>query len=190
MRINSINNDADLDQYITENPELINQIEKTTQTYINIQAPFGMYKIMNVLGGGLAEINMICSSRLRWDDLPGKHVIFIGSYKTMNLLRSVNEKIGIRYDIKKGVLNYSVSDSIFEFNNRGQYEYASFVHFVTADGQKVIFFMCDSDVGNIATLKLLTEREGLLQLDKMIESTGSENYKAVFEVKGPGSYRF
>ncbi len=188
MRINNINSDNDLDQYITENPELINQIEKTDQTYINIQAPFGMYKIMNILGGGLANINMMYSSQLRWDDLPGNHVIFIGSYKTMNLLKPVNEKIGIHYDIRRGLLNYSVSDSVFKFDNHSQdnltYEYASFVHFATADGRKIIFFMCDSDVGNIATLKLLTEKEGLLQLDKMVESTGNGNYKAVFEVKG------
>ena len=185
MRINSINNNEDLDQYIAENPELIDRIEKTSQTYINSQAPFGIYKIMNILGGGLTDINMIYSSQLRWNDLPGNHIIFIGSYKTQNLLRPINEKIGISYDIKEGLLNYTTADSVISFNNHSlnnlTYEYASLVHFVTIDGRRIIFFMCDSDVGNIATL---TEKQGLSQLEKMAKQSGTENYKAVFEVKG------
>ncbi len=188
MRINSINSDSELDQYIARHPEQIGQIEKTTQTYINSQAPFGVYKIMNVLGGGLAEINMTYSSQLRWSDLPGTHVVFIGSYKTQNLLWSINEKIGVSYNIQKGLLNYALADTVLSFQNHSRdnltYEYASVVHFVTADGRKIIFFMCDSDVGNIATLKLLTEKQGLLQLEKMIPQNGTQNYKAVFEVKG------
>jgi len=188
MRINSINSDKDLDQYITRHPELINDIKKTDQTYINIQAPFGMYKIMNILGGGLADIKMMYSSQLRWDDLPGNHVIFIGSYKTQNLLRQINEKIGINYNIKGGFLNYTVADSVIAYNNHSQnqltYEYASFVHFATADGRKIVFFMCDSDLGNIATLKLLTEKQGWSQLEDIVKRQKLENYKVVFEVIG------
>lgn len=194
LRINNINSDSELDQYIAKNPELINQIEKTSQTYINIQAPFGMYKVMNILGGGLVDMNMTFSSQLRWNDLAGNHVIFIGSYKTQNLLRSINEKIGINYDIRDGLLNYTTKDSVIRFNNHSEknltYEYASFVHFVTSDGRKIIFFMCDSDLGNIATLKLLTEKQGLLQLENKVEQCGSENYKAVYEVKGRGQTDF
>ncbi|MDX9882751.1 MAG: hypothetical protein RBS73_11865 [Prolixibacteraceae bacterium] len=188
MRINNINNDSELDQYITGHPELIDRIEKTSQTYINTQAPFGIYKIMNVLGGGLADINMIYSSQLRWSDLPGNHVIFIGSYKTQNLLQPINEKIGIYYDVRQGLLNYTTADSVIRFRNHSlnnlMYEYASLVHFVTGDGRKIIFFMCDSDVGNIATLKMLTEKQGLLQLENAVIQKSSQNYKAVFEVKG------
>lgn len=188
MRINSINNDNDLDLYITDHPEFIERIEKTTQTYINAQAPFGIYRIMNILGGGLSDINMIYSSQLRWNDLPGNHVIFIGSYKTQNLLQSINEKIGISYDIKQRNLNYSVGDSLVIFKNHSlnnlAYEYATLVHFLTTDGRKVVFFMSDSDVGNIATLKLLTEKQGLVQLENTVGKIGSQNYKAVFEVKG------
>ncbi len=188
MRINSINNNGDLDQYIAEHPDLIDRIEKTSQTYINSQAPFGIYKIMNILGGGLTNMNMIYSSQLRWTDLPGNHVVFIGSYKTQNLLQPINEKIGIRYDIKEGLLNYTTADSIISFNNHSlnslTCEYASLVHFVTNDGRRILFFMCDSDVGNIATLKLLTEKQGLSQLESMVKQSGAQNYKAVFEVKG------
>ncbi len=188
MRIYNINNDNDLDQYIAEHPEFIDRIGKTNQTYINAQAPFGIYRIMNILGGGLSAMNMIYSSQLRWKDLPENHVIFIGSYKTQNILQPTNEKIGVRYDISNNTLLYQLGDSTVTYKNHSEnkleYEYAVMVHFVTNDGRNVIFFMCNNDVGNIATLKLLTEKQGLDELENAVRKMGSQNYKAVFEVKG------
>ena len=183
-----INSDDDLDRYISENPEMMEQIRKTTQTYINSQAPYGLYKIMTILGGGQSRVEMKYASNLRWEDMKNHHLIFVGSYKTQNILREANVNMGIDYRVRETKLYYSCADSTHIFNNHSDqyitYEYATVSYFQTPDGRRVLFFMCDSDVGNIATLKFLTEKETLNMLKKRVNRQGLTNFKAVFEVKG------
>ncbi len=183
-RVPNINSDQDLEKLINENPGFEEDIEKTTLTYINKQAPFGLYKIMSFLGGGKVEIDFQYSSNLRWEDVENKNVVFIGSYKTQNILKTVHKEIGIDYHINESKLFYQVGDSIFEYDARTQetfvMEYASLSRFITDDGRIVTSFMCNSDVGNMAVIKYLTNPENL----KGVNEFDGLNFKAVFEVQG------
>ena len=193
-RVTDINSDEDLDLRISENPELANDILKTEQTYINKQAPFGLYKIMSFLGGGQTEIELQYSSNLQWEHVDQRNVIFIGSYKTQNILRDIHHKLGIDYKIDIATLYYQAGDSIFEFglNITGNFvtEYASFSRFITEDGRNILSFMCNSDVGNIAVLKYMSDPDNLQQLEQLSKELESPNFKIVFEVRGQGNTDF
>ncbi|MEL7585763.1 MAG: hypothetical protein AAGU19_03545 [Prolixibacteraceae bacterium] len=187
VRDNQINSDVDYEQFLAENPSKADEMEKSKLTYINNQAPIGLFHIMNILGGGTA-IRMDYSSRIRMDEFRGHHMIFIGSFKTLRILAPAVEKMGLHYHIENSLLEYRTNDSIFRFDNRDDdylhYEYAGLIHFVTNDGRHVIFLLCDNDIGNIALVKYLTGSESIRPLEKAVKKTGSENFKGIFEVKG------
>lgn len=178
-----INSDEDLDAYLKVHPEAIGKIRKNNTTYINRQAPIGLFRLMNMFGGGVAQVEMKYSSQLKWEDTRNKHLIFIGSVKTLRFLKPTLEKAGLKYDLEHASFTYQTADSTLFFDNRHDnylnHEYSSLVHFCTADKRKVLFLLSDDDLGNIAAMKYLTDEQNGGFSDK-----STPNFKAVFEVKG------
>ena len=179
-----INSDEDLDAYLKTHPKLIDKIRKSNTTYINRQAPLGLFNIMKMLGGGVANVEIKYSSQLRWEDTRNKHLIFIGSIKTLQFLKPTLERVGLKYDLVHSSFTYKTADSTLFFDNRSEnyldHEYASLIHFCAKDGRKVLFLLSDADVGNIAAMKYLTDMKN----SDFQEKENEQNYKAVFEVKG------
>lgn len=178
-----INSDEDLDAYLKVHPEAIGKIRKNNTTYINRQAPIGLFRLMNMFGGGVAQVEMKYSSQLKWEDTRNKHMIFIGSVKTLRFLKPTLEKAGLKYDLEHASFTYQTADSTLFFDNRHDnylnHEYSSLVHFCTSDKRKVLFLLSDDDLGNIAAMKYLTDEQNGGFSDK-----STPNFKAVFEVKG------
>ncbi len=179
-----INSNEDLDAYLKIHPELIGKIRKSNKTYINNQAPLGLFRMMKMFGGGVADVEMKYSSQLRWEDTQNKHLIFIGSIKTLQFLKPTIEQVGLKYDLEHSSISYQTADSTFLFDNKYEnylnHEYSSLIHFCTNDGRKVLFLLSDADIGNIAAMKYLTDEHNS---DFQGKGNG-QNYKAVFEVKG------
>ncbi len=179
-----INSDEDLDAYLKLHPEAIGKIRKNNTTYINRQAPIGLFRLMNMFGGGVARVEMKYSSQLKWEDTRNKHLIFIGSVKTLRFLKPTLEKAGLKYDLEHASFTYQTADSTLFFDNRHDnylnHEYSSLVHFCTTDKRKVLFLLSDDDLGNIAAMKYLTDEQNGGFQDK----SSTPNFKAVFEVKG------
>lgn len=182
-----INSDEDLDRYLKTHPEQIGKINRDKNTYTNKQASIGLYSMMQMFGGNQAKTEMKFSSQLSWDDLRNKHLIFIGSIKTLGFLNNTIEKLGLKYDLANSSFIYQTADSLLNFNNRSgnylQNEHACLIHFETSDGRKILFLLSDSDIGNIATIKFLMDEKSAGLLMKKAKATGP-NFKAVFQVKG------
>ncbi|MFA5327408.1 MAG: hypothetical protein WC384_06425 [Prolixibacteraceae bacterium] len=183
-RDTKINSDEDLDAFLKLHPELMGKIRKSKTTYINKQAPIGLFSILKMFGGGVADVEMKYSSQLKWEDTRKKHLIFIGSIKTLQFLKPTLERVGLKYNLEHSSFTYQTADSTLFFDNRSdnyiEHEYSNLVHFCTADGRKVLFLLSDADFGNIAAMKYLTD-----ELNKDFPgSKTSQKYKAVFEVKG------
>lgn len=179
-----INSDEDLDAYLKIHPEAIGKIRKNNTTYINRQAPIGLFRLMKMFGGGVANVEMKYSSQLKWEDTRNKHLIFIGSVKTLRFLQPTLERAGLRYDLEHASFTYKTADSTLFFDNRHDnylnHEYSSLVHFCTNDKRKVLFLLSDDDLGNIAAMKYLTDEQNSDFLNKAT----TLNFKAVFKVKG------
>ena len=182
-----INSNEDLDLYLKAHPELIGKITKNKTTYTNKQASVGLFSMMQMFGGNQTRTEMKFSSQLKWDDLRNKHLIFIGSIKTLGFLNNTIEKLGLRYDLEHSSFIYQTADSVLNFKNRSdnylQNEHACLIHFTTDDGRKILFLLSDSDIGNIAAIKFLTEEKSADILMKKTSAIGS-NFKAIFQVKG------
>ena len=179
-----INSDEDLDDYLKIHPELMGKIRKSKTTYINNQAPLGLFNIMKMFGGGVARVEMKYSSQIQWEDMRNKHLIFIGSIKTVQFLKQTLERVGLKYNLEHTSFTYETGDSTLFFDNRSEnyliHEYSSLIHFCTNDGRKVLFLLSDADMGNIAAMKFLTDKRN----SDFPEIKNNQNFKAVFEVKG------
>ncbi|WP_159521269.1 helix-turn-helix domain-containing protein [Sunxiuqinia indica] len=188
MRDSRINSDAEFDNFVKQHPELIDQVEKNDITYVNNQAPMGLFNLLQLVGGKHQNIEMDFSSRVKLEDFRDENLIFIGSFKTLQDLKKTVEKLGLIYNIEESVLNYQVGDSTFAFNNRAtsylSYEYATVSYFELPDGRCVLFFLCDRDIGNMALTKYFTDETKMKAFETKIQTLDSKNFKAVFEVKG------
>lgn len=187
-RFTDINSDSDFQLMLQNSPGVAKDLSKTHQTYINKQGPFAMYKLLTFMGGGKLDINMRYSSELHWEHMKNTNTIFIGSYKTQQILKTVFEEIGIKFEYSGAKVRYTVNDSTIIFNPRSEEflnkEFASLIHFKTQDNRSVIALMCNTDVGNMATIKYLSIPKNLKALKKQAKQVGSNNFKAVFEVRG------
>ncbi len=185
VRDNQVNSDADFEEFLSHNPTA--EAGKSDLTYINNQAPIGLFHIMKILGGR-PDIKMDYSSRLRMEEFRGQHVIFVGSFKTLKILAPAVEKMGLKYDIANSLLEYKTADSLLHFDNRSDgylnYEYAGLIRFITNDGRNILFLLCDNDIGNIALVRYLTDPSRIKNFDKVIKNKKMMNFKSIFEVKG------
>ncbi len=188
IRDSKINSDLEFDSYLKAHPELIGQMKKTNLTYINNQAPLGLFYLMQVFGGGLYKLDMDYSSRSKIDDFRNRNLIFVGSFKTLHEFKSTTEKLGLKYDVESSLLSYDLADTTLQFDNRStpylNYEYAAVAHFMLPDERGVLFFLCDNDIGNMATLKYFTDKQLMQPIMQELKALESFNFKAIFEVKG------
>lgn len=190
----NINSDKDFEELLTTLPPTQDDFQKTSQTYINKQAPFALYKVLSFLGGNQIEIDMRYSSALQWEHLTNRNTLFIGSYKTQGILKTIFEKTGISFDSETSELSYSYGDSIAFFSTNTEEflteEFASLIHFKTSDGRIVMALMCNTDLGNIATIKYLSQPENLKELKQLQKKYPHSNFKAIFEVSGQNQTDF
>lgn len=193
-RFYDINSDEEFDEFVKGNPELAVNFQKTTKSYINEQGPYCLYKVMSFLGGGEVDIDLRYSSNLEWEHLTDVNSIFIGSYKTQNILKKAYEKIGISYNIPETKLLYEINDTTLVFrstyNDFLLLEYATFMYFKTSDDRNTMTLMCNSDIGNVATIKYLSEPKNLKLLKQKTKDFPSGNFKAIFEVQGKQETEF
>ena len=188
MRQNNINSEADFDLFLKDHPEIKDDIRKTDQTYINKQAPFGLYKIMSLLGGGQTDIDFQYSSDFRWDHAKQRNFIFVGSFKTQNILRDVHEKIGIKFITQQNTINFkdATSSTNYHCGNDGflTIDYPTITYFKTTDGRHIMSFMSSKDIGNYAVLKYLSIPENIQKLSRQVRTLNTMNFRAILEVKG------
>lgn len=185
-----INSDEDLDAFLKTHPETMGRIKKSRTTYTNKQASIGLFRLMKMFGGDVAHVEMMFSSQLKWEDIRNKHVIFIGSVKTLQFLKPTLEKAGLIYDLEHSSFKYQTADSTLFFDNRSENylnrEYSSLIHLCTNDKRKILFLLSDDDLGNIAAMKYLMDEKNT----RFPQTFPDLNYKAVFEVKGRESTDF
>jgi len=183
-----INSDSDFEELLSQLPPDQDDFHKTDQTYINKQAPFAMYKVLSFLGGDKIDIEMRYSSDLQWEHLAHNNTLFIGSYKTQGILKNIFENTGITFNLRDSEVKYIHNDSTIIFQrNLEEFlieEFASLIHFSTSDGRIIMALMCNSDLGNIALVKYISQPENLAKLKEYTRNFQSDNFRAIFEVNG------
>ncbi|TKG89424.1 helix-turn-helix domain-containing protein [Puteibacter caeruleilacunae] len=187
-RHTNINSLDDLNERMDENPTSKEDIVITTQTFIDRQSNFGLYKIASSLGGGFLNMKMKYASEVTWEDVKGHHVIFVGSYKALRIFKPVMKKIGISFELENYTTHYTTNDSIIDLKTESDgyltADYTTISRFVTSDDRSVITFLSNREIGNIATLKFIFDAANLEDLEEKVDELSTDNFKSIIKIIG------
>lgn len=114
IKINTI--DEYLDS-ISRDPEFGRKFTKNTFTYLRPSAPWGVMQLLPILGNAPQGVTLKLASQFTSDDFKSNNIIFIGSFKTLHLLKSLLGAFKIVYFTAPSSFRIQdgVSDSVYVF---------------------------------------------------------------------------
>jgi hypothetical protein len=106
-----INTIEDYLDYINQNPEFGKRYMKANFTYLRPSAPWGLMQILPILQHGTTTISMNLASQVSPDDFKTNNIIFIGSFKTLYLLKNFLSSLKLEFDLTNASFRIRDKDS-------------------------------------------------------------------------------
>jgi hypothetical protein len=97
-------------EYINQNPEFARRYTKNNFTYLRPSAPWGLMQILPLLQSGHNGITLKLASQFTSDDFKTNNIIFIGSFRTLYLLRDFLKTLKLDYSVAPS--SFRVQDGI------------------------------------------------------------------------------
>lgn len=99
LRLIKINTIDDYLEYIRQNPEFGKRYTKNNFTFLRPSAPWGLMQILPILKNAPNGVTLKLASQFTSDDFKSNNIIFIGSFKTLYLLKNLLNSFKIEYSI-------------------------------------------------------------------------------------------
>jgi hypothetical protein len=190
-----INSPADLERFLSDSSSYKDYVVTTEHTLLGKLAPWCLCKLQSILLPINSRIELKLSSKLQWGDLKKYNILFVGSFKTLGILRELIKKLHFTYQIDPNLLYYHPpnADTSFSYhatqslpNNSYETDYAVIVKFPGPNHNVITMFASTRDIGCLATVDFLTS---LRFLDPFInenikKAPGIKYFEAIFEVQG------
>jgi hypothetical protein len=186
-----INSEQDLEAFISEHPSYQNKIAQTYHTYLEEHIPWCLSFILPSFIIHKKVVELKLASEVQLEDLQKYNIIYIGPYKSLNLLKTVTRSLHFIYTPRKSTstLTYVLHDSnqVFTYSwmtnpeTNARNDYAMVVKVSGHNKNTFLFFLSQHDFGNIATVKYFTNPIHLKELESLLTSN---YFEALFEVKG------
>lgn len=176
----SVNSDKELDEFLEGKEH--EHTKKSSMEYLNPQTAYGLFHILPQFARKNVPINLKMASDLQVDMLKNRNFVFIGSYKTLAVLKSVVKKLGVEF--LGSSLSFKVNDTVKEFQFRRNYpsvDHISLIRFRSNSGVEVLFILSNNDFGNIGMAKAISTPEKLVEIENNLSY---DNFRALFEVTG------
>ncbi|TFG99035.1 MAG: hypothetical protein E4H13_09270 [Calditrichales bacterium] len=190
----SINSAEDFQQLISEHPEYKDIYRASTHTFVGKFALICLSDLSRFFHSQGKEINVILGSNLVWEDLIRNNVIFVGSFKTLRLLKNLLNNHHYKYIIHPNTLIFAdvQNDTTYAYqapkdHATGQVkDYAIFDRFQGPNQNVITIFSSTHDVGHISTVRYFTNPETIKEFEKnCLEGMKVPYYfDALFEVQG------
>ncbi len=187
----AINSDEDLEAFIAGHPILQKKIAKTYHTYLEEHIPWCLSYILPSFVSHDKTVELKLASEVQLEDLQKHNIIYLGPYKTLQILKTVTRNLNFKYSPQKGgsTLTYFLQDSNKTFTyswltnpeTKARNDYALVLKVFGYSGNVFLFFISEHDFGNISTVKYFTHPEHLKEFGGLV-STG--HFEALFEAKG------
>jgi len=186
-----INSDADLDAFIEANPEYKNRITKTYHTFLDEHLPICVSEILPPLLKYRVPFEIKMASEVHLDDFKKYNIVYIGSYKCLNLLEMVTQSLNFKYTPHKGssTLEYFQrdSDTTYTFHwttnptTHARNDYAMVVKVSGLNQNIILMFLSEHDFGILGTVKYFTNPDKLREFHNRVNSN---YFEALFEITG------
>jgi hypothetical protein len=156
-----INSEEDFRVLLKQNPNLINQFVISNFTYLRPSATWGLSEILPLLWNSPNKIFLKLASQFKWEDFQTHNVIFIGSFKTLYVLKKLLPTFNLRYNVNPPSMSAinNEGDTIQTFNPRdligGNYQkdYGVILKLVGPNNNIIMFLIGFDEVGVIEAAK-------------------------------------
>ena len=191
FRINSL---EDFQEFLSQNPQMEDTYQATTHTLLGKFALTCLNDLSVFFSMHDKKVNIVLGSALQWEDLNRNNVIFVGSFKTLRILKNLVNDHHFKYLIHPNTLIFSdtQNDTTYSYqapknHATGQVkDYAIFSRFPGPNQNVITIFSSTHDVGHISTVRHFTTPETIEEFENTYFKTGHENFffDALFEVQG------
>ena len=93
-----INSEEEFRALLRQNPNVINQFVISNFTYLRPSVTWGLSEVLPLLWNSPNKIFLKLASQFKWEDFQTHNVIFIGSFKTLYVLKKLIPTFNLRYN--------------------------------------------------------------------------------------------
>jgi hypothetical protein len=189
-----VNSDEDFQNLLLEDSEAEENYRLTEHTLLGKFALTCLVDLNNFFISYGKRVDITIGSSLQWEDLNRNNVIFVGSFKTLRLLKNLLNNHHFEYLVHPNTLIFkdTVKDSTYSYqapknHTTGQVkDYAIFSRFPGPNHNVITLFSSTHDVGHISTVRHFTNLSMLEQFENenLIDDGSSNFFDALFEVEG------
>ena len=186
-----INSNSDLELFIKSNPNLKDKIKPIYHTYLDEHIPLCISYILPSFIANESRYEFKLASEVQLNDFNNFNIVYIGSYKSLNLLSNIIGKLNFKYEVHQPVSSITFQEILTNksFNyewianteTSARNDYAMVIKVKGPSNNSFMFFLSEHDFGNISTVKYFTN---LSQIEVFEEKLTSKYFEALFEVKG------
>ncbi|MCK4922469.1 MAG: winged helix-turn-helix domain-containing protein [Bacteroidales bacterium] len=196
IRDSRINSHFDMDTFLMENPDKKDNICDSKLTSLGKFSPIAIRFISRMFYNSGKDFKIILASDFNWQDLSGNNIIYIGSFKSLGMLKGLLKRSNFEFFIYPNELQFYniVSDSLHHYyssvssvDNAYESDYSVITKIAaTDDDSQMLFFISSRDIGLISTIEKLTNLETLTEFEnKYFKKPVSTNYfEACFMTQG------
>ncbi|MBI9071490.1 MAG: helix-turn-helix domain-containing protein [Melioribacteraceae bacterium] len=189
-----INSYSDFERLAKEGEIEKNKFVQTEITFLGKFALWCFNELSPLLNSLNKPVELKLSSQLVWDDLSKYDIIFIGPFKTLNILNNFVSGLNSSYQIKPNRIffNDTKNDSLYEYHSPKNFQtgyvkdYSLVAKLPGLNGNNVLMFSSTHDIGHISTVKNFVNQQFLDSFqDHFTNDEFHNNYfESIFEVEG------
>ena len=186
-----INSDTDLKNFVSNNPKLKDDIKIIYHTYLDEHIPLCISSILPSFISSEINYEFRLASEVQLNDFNNYNIVYIGSYKSLNLLSNIVGKLNFKYQVyqpasslifKDILTNESFSYKwVTNVDTKARNDFAMVIKVKGPNNNTFMFFLSEHDFGNLSTSKYFTNRIKIQEFENKLKS---EYFEALFEVKG------
>lgn len=188
-----INSPEELHTYNIKNEEF-QKYSETEITFIGKSSVDSFPEIISMLASWNKEFDVKLASELTWDDVISKNIIFVGSFKTLRILKKLVTNLNASYRVYPNTIFYKdeKSQSIFEYkapkDDKTGYlkDYALVAKLHGPKDNFIFLFTATHDIGQSATVNSFLSNDFLDEFKNNFKNDDNPHnlFEAIFEVKG------
>ncbi len=99
VRDPSINSPEEFKNYLEENPDNEDRLHPLVHTYLRPNSLWGIVELMPILSTFETPYTIKMASEVVWEDITSNNIIFLGTFKTMHIIKPMLENVNIEFSI-------------------------------------------------------------------------------------------
>lgn len=195
VRDSRINSEVEFNLFLNQYPQNKDLYYKTGHTFTGKFAPVCINEMNKMLLNFKKPVEVILASDFQWHDLQNYNVVYIGSFKSLGLMKNLLRNSNFEYIVYPNELIYHQlnPDSLFHYNsvdsdkdNALESDFAVLTKVPATNKTNIVFFLSTRDIGLIAMTKYFTNPEQIIQFENnYLKSDSSTPYfETCFKILG------